>query len=319
MNIYFSQPHQPNFEIPSGQQGPHRFHVSQRPLGWELRGARGRVFHVRSALRAAREARHFDALVLCTMGIEAFFVARFKNVLCPRTRLVCADLLVPRPSRSARRMRRWLGSVDRVVCIRTGDLQTLERRFGVPSKKCSFAFFPANPDLPRAPADGDYLYAAGNAHRDWPLLLQALESTPWRAILSPGQPLDVPDHLRGRIEVRSGLSTQQGRELLQHARAVAMPLEDTPLPSGPLVLLDAMMMGQAIVTTSVNGTRDYVDDNRTALSVPPGDVGAMAQALNRLHDDQTLRHNLGQAAREEACARFSTAQFVAALVEACEA
>ena len=318
MNILFSQPYAPNFEIPSGKQGGHRFRVSRRASDWGLRGARKRLFHAANALRVARQARRFDALVLCTVGIEAFFVSRFKKVLCPRTRLVFADFLVPRPGKSSEQMRSWLSNVDRMVCIRTGDFQTLEQRFGVPSSKCRFAFFPANADLPRAPADGDYLYAAGNAHRDWPLLLEALGDTPWRAILSPGEPIDVPANLCGRVEVRSGLGNKEGRELLQRARAVVMPLEDTPLPSGPLVLLDAMVMGQAIVTTSVNGTRDYIRDGRTALSVPAGDANAMTLALNRLHDDQTLRQNLGQAAREEVCARFSTEQFVAALVEACE-
>lgn len=317
MNILFSQPHTPNFEIPTGQQGEHHFHVARRPSDWGLSGARKRLFHVANAVRVAREARRFDALVVCTVGIEAFFVSRLQPLLCPRTRLVCADILVPRPGTS-HAMRTWLRNVDRFVCIRTGDLDTLKRRFGVPSGKCCFAFFPANTDLPRAPASGDYLYAAGNAHRDWALLLGALELTQWRAILSPGQPLEVPEKLRGRVEVRSGLGTDEGRALLLEARAVAMPLEDTLLPSGPLVLLDAMVMGQAIVATSVNGTRDYIRDERTALSVPPGDVKAMARALNLLHGDENLRRNLGEAAREEACTRFSTAQFVAALVEACE-
>ncbi len=319
MNILFSQPHTPNFEIPTGQQGGHHLQVVRRPSDWGLRGARKRLFHVAGAVRVARAARRFDALVLCTVGIEAFFVARLKPLLCPRTRLVCADILVPRPGKSSNAMRSWLRNVDRFVCIRTGDLQTLKERFGVPTSKCRFAFFPANADLPRAPASGDYLYSAGNAHRDWGLLLEALELTQWRAILSPGQPIDVPEKLRERVEVRSGLGTEEGRALLLEARAVAMPLEDTLLPSGPLVLLDAMVMGQAIVTTSVNGTRDYIDDERTALSVPAGDARALARALNLLYNDETLRRNLGNAAREEATSRFSTGQFVAALVEACEA
>lgn len=318
MNILFSQPHFPNFEIPTGQQEEHHFHVVQRPCDWGLSGARKRLFHASNAVRIAREARRFDALILCTVGIEAFFVSRLKPLLCPRTRLVCADILVPRPGKSSHAMRTWLRNVDRFVCIRTGDLDTLKQRFGVPASKCRFAFFPANTELPRASASGDYLYAAGNAHRDWGLLLGALELTSWRAILSPGQPLEVPESLRERIEVRSGLGTEEGRALLLEARAVAMPLEDTLLPSGPLVLLDAMVMGQAIVATSVNGTRDYIRDEHTALAVPPGDVKAMAHALNLLQSDETLRHALGKAARVEACTRFSTEGFVAALVEACE-
>lgn len=318
MNILFSQPHYPNFEIPTGQQGEHQFSVSRRPLDWGLRGARKRLFHVQNAIRVARQARRHDALVLCTVGIEAFFVARLKNLVCPRTRLVCADFLMPREGKSTQKMGLWLQNIDAWVCIRSGDIETLKARFGVDPGKCRFAFFPANADLDRAPATGDYLYAAGNAHRDWPLLLRALEDTPWRAILSPGLPLHVPPALQERVEVRSGLATEQGRELLRNARAVVMPLEDTPLPCGPLVLLDAMMMAQAVVATSVNGTRDYIDNGRTAIVVAPGDVSAMTHALNSLYHDQTQRKTLGEAAREEARTRFSPAQFVAALTGACK-
>ena len=318
MNILFSQSSHPTFELPTGQQGRHRFHVSLRPSYWGIKGVRKRLFHIQSAIRIGRWARRFDALALCTVGIEAFFVSRFKKALCPRTRLVCADFLMPRPGKSSDSMRTWLGNIDRMVCIRTGDIATLEQRFGVPADKCRFAYFPANAQLEPLPADGDYLYAAGNAFRDWPLLLHTLEESPWRAILSPGLPLDVPASLSGRVEVRAGLGPEQGRALLRQARAVAMPLQDTPLPSGPLVLLDAMMMGQAVVATSVNGTRDYIADGRTALVVPPGDAAAMAQALTRLHADETLRQQLGGAAREEARTRFSTAGFVQSLVEACE-
>ena len=318
MNILFSQPHFPNFEIPTEQQGRHHFHVVRRPNDWGLSGVQKRLFHVKNAVRIAREARRFDALILCTVGIEAFFVSRLKPLLCPRTRLVCADILMPRPGKSSHAMRTWLGNVDRFVCIRTGDLDTLKGRFGVPADKCRFTYFPANKDLPRASASGDYLYAAGNAHRDWSLLLQALELTSWRAVLSPGQPLEIPESLRERIEVRHGLGTEEGRALLLEARAVAMPLEDTLLPSGPLVLLDAMVMGQAIVATSVNGTRDYIRDEHTALVVPHGDVEAMVRALNLLQSDETLRRDLGEAARAEACTRFSIEGFMEALVEACE-
>ena len=59
-----------------------------------------------------------------------------------------------------------------------------------------------------------------------------------------------------------------------------------------------MVEGKAVVVTDVGGTRDYADDEREALLVPPGDVKALVHALSRLWEDGALRLRLGAAARE---------------------
>jgi glycosyltransferase involved in cell wall biosynthesis len=87
---------------------------------------------------------------------------------------------------------------------------------------------------------------------------------------------------------------------MRGSRLVALAFAETTQPSGPTVLLDAMVEGKAIVVTDVGGTRDYADDDREALLVPPGDVGALEQALTRLWEDRSLRLRLGAAARERA-------------------
>jgi glycosyltransferase involved in cell wall biosynthesis len=45
---------------------------------------------------------------------------------------------------------------------------------------------------------------------------------------------------------------------------------------------------------------DAVEDGVTGLRVPPGDVGALRSALERLLGDAELRARLGAAAREKA-------------------
>ena len=69
-------------------------------------------------------------------------------------------------------------------------------------------------------------------------------------------------------------------------------------------LLEAMLVGCAIVATDVSGTVQAVRDGKEALVVPPEDVGALAEALVRLLSDADLREELGAAALERARARF---------------
>ena len=319
MKILFSISPNCTFDVRAGMWQEHHVDIVPQPLDWGLNGVRKKLFHVHCAWNIARRARHYEALALCTVGIEAFFVGLFRHVLCPKTRVVCADLLIPRPSKGDALMGRLLRGVDAFVLIRRGDAVTLGHRFGCLPERCHFAYFPVSRHLPTAQNDGDYLYAAGNAHRDWETLLKALEIAPHRAILSPGTPIKVTPALEEWIEMRPGLSVEQGRELQRHAKFVVMPFEETSLPSGPLVLLDAMGMGKAVAVSAVNGSRDYIRDGETALVVPPHDAPALAQAISRLSDDPDLRQKLGAAAQDDSRARFDNDEFIAAIINQCAA
>ncbi len=73
----------------------------------------------------------------------------------------------------------------------------------------------------------------------------------------------------------------------------------------PQAILQAMLCGLPIVTTPVGAILEAVSDGDTALVVPPKDVAALASAVARLLDDDTLATRLGAAARRRASADFS--------------
>jgi len=65
----------------------------------------------------------------------------------------------------------------------------------------------------------------------------------------------------------------------------------------PLVVLEAMAAGLAIVSTKHRGIPDTVRNGEEALLTDPGDVDELAGALERLAGDPALRARLGAAAR----------------------
>jgi glycosyltransferase involved in cell wall biosynthesis len=78
---------------------------------------------------------------------------------------------------------------------------------------------------------------------------------------------------------------------------VAPSVWPDPLPG---VVREAMSKGKAVIATTVGGNTDMISHGETGLLVPPGDVYALAAAMQRLIDDAALRERLGQAAQQSA-------------------
>ncbi len=72
-----------------------------------------------------------------------------------------------------------------------------------------------------------------------------------------------------------------------------------------LVLIEAMAAGIPVVATNAPGIRDVVVHDRTGLLVPIADPPAIARAIRRLVDDESLRYRLIAAARRDVEMRFS--------------
>jgi len=72
-----------------------------------------------------------------------------------------------------------------------------------------------------------------------------------------------------------------------------------------LSILEGMCFGCPSVSTRVGGIPEVVEDKESGLLVPPGDVAALAEALEALIKDEPRRRALGSAARARARERFS--------------
>lgn len=98
-------------------------------------------------------------------------------------------------------------------------------------------------------------------------------------------------------------------ELFSQAHIVALP---SYYGEGlPKVLIEAAACGRAVVTTDMPGCRDAIEVNVSGLLVPARDAAALAQALNRLIEDVSLRHQMGKAGRDLAMREFAIEKVVA--------
>jgi glycosyltransferase involved in cell wall biosynthesis len=79
---------------------------------------------------------------------------------------------------------------------------------------------------------------------------------------------------------------------------VAVVAHDRTGVASPMKLLEYMAMAKPVVAPRLDNVRDIVEHDRTGLLFTPGDVDALAGALQRLAADPALRARLGRSARE---------------------
>jgi len=65
-----------------------------------------------------------------------------------------------------------------------------------------------------------------------------------------------------------------------------------------MVAVEAMASGKPVIASRAGGLSDSVKDSVTGFHFPPGDSNALAEKLNILLDDSSLREKMGRAGRE---------------------
>jgi glycosyltransferase involved in cell wall biosynthesis len=145
------------------------------------------------------------------------------------------------------------------------------------------------------------------------LLLEAIARIPdARGLIIGGHPQE-PDLARTRsmaeqlgiaerVTFTGLVEPSRVPELLMQADVLVLPNPASAISTrytSPLKLFEYMAAGRPIVASDLPSIREIVRDNLNALLVPPGDVTAMAHAIERLLADPSLADRLAHAALQE--------------------
>jgi glycosyltransferase involved in cell wall biosynthesis len=81
----------------------------------------------------------------------------------------------------------------------------------------------------------------------------------------------------------------------------------------PIVLMEAMAMGTAVIASRVAGIPELVDDGESGLLFTPSNWNALASCIRRLADDDALRAKLAERGRTTVAAGFDIGRSAAQL------
>ncbi len=247
------------------------------------------------------------------------------------------------------RTRRWLNRLtaplaDRILCVsqRVADFATQE--IGLPGDR--ILVIPNGVDLSRyqdlppdeqarqqfgLPTTGLLIGAVSRARpvKNLDVLLEAfaLLKTSWKegnpdlhlAIVGDGPLLPALQAQADRLKI-SPQVTFLGQQ--EDIPAFLASLDLFVLPSKfegmPNAVLEAMAAGKPVIATAVGGVLEIITDGETGLLVPPDAPLPLAEAMQRLLEDEPLRQRLEAAGEQRVCQHFSlssTTQLTAQLYE----
>jgi glycosyltransferase involved in cell wall biosynthesis len=279
------------------------------------------VAHVHSA-RLVPHAEHLlggtplvhslhDFAFACASGTKYFrsgrACTRAHGPGCFAGAFVCRHRLDPRPFvRRYREIERELPSLraDGSVIAHSEFMRSVALVNGLPAERIHVVpLAVAREALPPEPVAGRTIAFAGRVvpEKGLDVLLEALATAQdsWDRLLVAGDgwDLDRCRQLAGRrrigskVEFLGHLGVAGVRQALAGARVVAVPSR-WPEPFG-LVGLEAMACARPVVASNAGGIPEWLDDRRTGLLVPSGDVRALAAAIVSLLDDADRAEAMG--------------------------
>lgn len=231
-----------------------------------------------------------------------------------------------RASRLRRRiLRASLRACAAVACLGAAQRETVLAQMGVDPEQVRV--LPIGVDEryfePRAlPGDGYVLSVGKDLARDYTTLARAAEALDARVVV-----VSHPRNLVGisfppGVEVRTGLSWAELRDLYAGAACVVLPLRRPDYAfgtegSGVTALLEAMASGRAVVAADRPILHDYASPGESCLFVPPEDPAALRETIELVLGNRSLAEGVGARARQLVEERFTSralAQRLAALL-----
>lgn len=108
--------------------------------------------------------------------------------------------------------------------------------------------------------------------------------------------------IQDRIALLGWVQGNQKEDLLARATLFILPSYNEGLPMG---VLEAMAAGLPVVSTTVGGIPDAIEDGVEGLLIPPGDVDALCTAIEKLLLSSQLRQQMGESAMRKVRDHFS--------------
>lgn len=160
------------------------------------------------------------------------------------------------------------------------EVAEYSQMFPTLSQKLRFVHYGRDFDLfGRQQFDPDQVYIAsgGVSNRDFNTLAKALsilwdQRFPVHCKIATRTGHEEIGSIPPNLDIRYDIRIDQFGDFLRKSQLVVLPLRQTPLSGGHMVLLEALSIGKLVIVANTPGVRDYVGDDCAILYEPENAV-----------------------------------------------
>lgn len=208
-----------------------------------------------------------------------------------------------------------------VICFATG--QALFWKKVLRFDNARFVPLGINPPSYRLSGrQGEYIFSAGRADRDYATLLRAIEHLDLKTVIMYGKdqitfksPSILHQGLNTNVKVMYEVPYKLYEKALLNSLFVVIPLKKTYYASGQVVLLEAMAMGKTVIASKVTGMMDYIENWRTGIFVEPYNVKDLKEKIEYLLQNPDEIKRIGRNARYAVEKHFTEKKMTTKIVD----
>jgi len=149
-------------------------------------------------------------------------------------------------------------------------------------------------------SNGGYVFAGGDEERDYPTLIEAFRTLPYRLEIATLRPEQFPaGTLPPNVTARK-YPHEEFMKLLAGASLVVVPLKERTIRyAGQQTYLNAMLLGKPVIV-ACSGADDYIRSGVDGIIVPPGDVQALRSFIVSSMIDKEVANTLAKNGQKRA-------------------
>jgi Glycosyl transferases group 1 len=274
-----------------------------------------------------RRARDYEVIVLNGSRHEDQLAAILLRRLRPSVTLVITDCQWKRESSGIGRtltglgIRLMDGPRTHYCVLSSADQRQFPSTWGVDPERVfvTYWYVGLSEEEARAPvSEQGYVFAGGDSLRDYRPLIEAARRGSFEVRIASRLPPPVDESELPANVTYGPASPDEYFKMMCDASVVVVPLvADTERSAGQTTYQFARGIGKLVVVDDTTGVREYMEDRKTGLIVPPGDSKALAETLSWALDPTNAEQARQIAAdgQREALQRFGPEDYVNRLLE----
>lgn len=192
--------------------------------------------------------------------------------------------------------------VDKIICFSKNEPDYYSRLFNASINKFYYVLYGLCDIKNINISKGDYIFTTGRSNRDFDFLIECVKDTNYKLIIASN--IYKNNNLPVNVQILDNCFGFDMINCMANCKFVAIPLKNTEISSGQLVVLRALSLRKPVFCTESNGISDYVSSEQTGFLLI-NNVDIWRKKFKLLYENSELYNRMCENARNSFVENFS--------------